>query len=372
MARGTFRIAMPLTSAIVVNFRSAPLARDTCRALADEARRAAIELETLVVDNSGTDEDRAILDRLDGVRVLRSGSNRGYAGGLNDGAAAARGDRFLFLNPDLDLRPGFLAPLLAEADRPGVGAAGPRFVWDAAGTFRLPPLEIPSLVAEIAKIAARRRGREGELLRRYWQRIARPAWEATQPIDVPGLVGAALAVSRGAFDRIGPFDERFPLYFEDTDFGLRLRRAGFVARLVPGSIVRHLAGESARRDPAEAGRRFAVSEAEFFAKHWNGAARALRRAAGRLLPPRAAHLPPAVETSVADAPPEFRWAGTGPFLVEISPLAEMIPTAAAHVAEPRFLFPSAAFAELPAGRWHVRVTDLATKWVILRRAFEKA
>lgn len=365
-------MATPLTSAVVVNFRSASLARQTCRALADEAGREGIDLELLVVDNSGTDEDRAVLDPLEGVRVLRSGANRGYAGGLNDGAAAARGDRLLFLNPDLDLRPGFLPPLLAEAERPGVGAAGPRFVWDAAGTIRLPPLEIPSLAGEIAKIAARRRGREGEWLRRHWQRLARPAWEATAPVDVPGLVGAALAVSRRALDRIGPFDERFPLYFEDTDFGLRLRRAGLVARLVPASIVRHLAGESARRDPAEAGRRFAVSEAAYFDKHWSAAARALRRAAGRALPPRDPSRPPAVETAVADAPPDFRWAGSGPFLFEISPLAEMTPSAAAQVAEPRFAFPAEDFAALPAGRWHVRATDLATDRVVLRRAFDKA
>ena len=90
-----------------------------------------------------------------------------------------------------------------------------------------------------------------------------------------------LAIRRSVLRELGGFDERYPLYFEETDFLRRVTRAGHAIGYIPAALVRHVYNQSAGRIAAEAGQRFDYSEAAYLAK-WNGpavarAVRSLRR-----------------------------------------------------------------------------------------------
>lgn len=182
-----------------------------------------IATEIIVVDNASHDETSAILSQWDGaITVLSLPENRGFAGGNNAGAALATGDILVFLNPDTVPRAGWLSALveplrdrrvgmttaqLVLADRPHlVNACGNDITWTGLTVCR---------------------GLEQPLA----------AW--SHPDEVAAVSGAAFAVRRELFERLGGFDEEYFLYYEDTDLSLRARLAGYSVRYVPQSVVAH-------------------------------------------------------------------------------------------------------------------------------------
>lgn len=161
------------------------------------------EVELIVVGDQGEPEGTPPDDAR--LRVVAHRGARGFAPACNAGARAARGSFLLFLNDDVQLSPGVLAALDAVLARPKVGAAGPDVYSLALG-----------------------RSESGTTL--VWRRgvleVRQEALEGCAPVELPYLCGAALAVRRCDFGRLGGFDERLaPYYWEDVDLSLRLRDA---------------------------------------------------------------------------------------------------------------------------------------------------
>ncbi|HEX8155028.1 MAG TPA: hypothetical protein VF698_17980, partial [Thermoanaerobaculia bacterium] len=103
--------------------------------------------------------------------------------------------------------------------------------------------------------------------RRFAQRVA--FWSAREPRDVNALSGAVMAIRTRDFDALDGFDERFPLYFEETDFLRRVAAQRKRIRYVPAAKVRHLYNQSAGQVATEAGALYAASEHRYLQK-WNG------------------------------------------------------------------------------------------------------
>ncbi len=179
--------------------------------------------EVIVVDNASTDGTPAGLRRFSWVRVTRNETNRGFAGGCNDGARLARNEVLVFLNNDTVPVGRWLDALLAPFADPAVGAAGPRSNMVSG----------PQLVPEVPY---RAEGLPG--LRRFVR-----TWESANAgrVEVTGrLVGFCLAVRRSAFERIGGFDERFAVgSYEDDDLCRRLVADGWRLLIAHGSFVHH-------------------------------------------------------------------------------------------------------------------------------------
>jgi GT2 family glycosyltransferase len=242
-----------------------------------------LDVEWLLVDNGSDAAGREILHGL-GVRLLVPGSNLGYAGGVNLGVASSRAELILLMNPDVLVLPGCVGHLI-DCLRAGAAAAGPRFYWDAGRRLLLPPAEARSRRGELlAWLAAARGGRWAARARRRSRRHCRRHWLAAAPLGSYSLSGSLLAVTRAAWDRVGGFDEGFPLYFEETDWLLRLRHAGLPARFVPAAEAVHLYGCSAALEP-HAQEWFETSARRFRRRHYGAwFARGLERldrAAGR-------------------------------------------------------------------------------------------
>lgn len=356
---------MRLLSAVVVNYRSAALSAACAEGLRREASAAGVPLEVVVADNSAGPEERALLGALDGVRYLPLESNAGYAGGLARGVEAATGDVLLLANPDLVFPSRFLPPLLSALERPAAGAAGPRFTWDDEGLWLLPPLWLPTALGEAAKILARSRFRLRGPLFRAWHAVARPQWEATETTRVPGLVGALFVVPRGVWERVGPLDERYPLFFEDTDWFVRLAREGLSALLVPSSRVVHIGGQSTAGSPSAVAS-FLESEQRYLGLHLTAPARALRRFVAALLPPSPPPPPPE-----SPSPLRLEWSRSDRVLVELSTLPEGAPGAGRFVDGNSLSISEEEWERLPEGAVYARVTDLASGRGLSTTAFRK-
>jgi len=319
-----------MISLLVVNYRSAPLAIEAIRS----ARAATTaSLQVVVVDNS---EEAELLRPHAGV-VIASKTNRGYAGGINDGRAHCTGDIIVVANPDVVFAPhsiDALAEALQHAD-----VAGPALFWDDAHRWLLPPSDLHTGWQKFDEVLASRsrawlRVRDR---RRFLARVA--FWSLRETTAVRALSGAVLAFHADA----PPFDERFALYFEETDFLRRIR--GRIV-YVPAARVRHLYNQSAGQVSSDAAARYAQSELRYLEK-WNGpfVARTLKK----LERPPLSAIPSEVEGSPAlDAG----------LVLEASPLANFA-TAAGCL--------DAAVADLPP--------EVVASWrgnVVYLRAVERA
>jgi len=216
----------------VVSFESQALISDCLDAV--RAQGAAVR-EVLVADNASQDETvERVRARHPEVSILSLERNLGYGAAHNLNFARSRGEYFLALNPDVVLRPGFVARLVEILDGDGSLAA-------ATGCLVRPGPEGRIDSAGISYDRARTRfiDRGRGALRDCFAREE----------DVFGACGAAALYRRVALDEVSrpgesPFAERFFMYYEDVDLAWRLGRAGWRTRYVPDAESVHLRGGS--------------------------------------------------------------------------------------------------------------------------------
>jgi GT2 family glycosyltransferase len=179
--------------------------------------------ELIVVDNDSSDGTaEAAAELAPAARIVRSGRNAGFAAACNMGAAEARGDLLVVLNPDAAPRPGF-----GEAiRRPWVEERG-WAAWQA-------------LVAEGDGRTINSAGNPVHFTGIVWAGDhGRPIGEAPAAGEVAALSGACLAILRRTWEEVGGFPERFFLYHEDVDLSLRLRLRGGALGIEPAAVVDH-------------------------------------------------------------------------------------------------------------------------------------
>jgi len=184
----------------------------------------------VVVDNGSSDGSaEAVRREFPEAVLIVNDDNLGFAAGNNAGIRRALADGaewVLVLNNDVEVEPGFLAPLLAEAARrPAAGALSPKIL------FADPPDRIWFAGARYDP----RRGYNGRQ-RGYGERDD-GRWE--EPWETDRVCGAAMLVPRAVLEDDGLFDEELFAYSEDTDWSLRVRERGHGLWLVPVSRVHH-------------------------------------------------------------------------------------------------------------------------------------
>ena len=279
----------PEVTAVIVHYRTPDFLAASVEALQADARNSGLSVQVIVVDNGASSAPPH--ERLDPGHlrtwVIEPSSNLGYAGGVNLGARAPSGDVLLLMNADVIVAPGCLRALveaLREAD-----IAGPRLFWDRGGRLMLPPQQVRTRAAELDAVWAERSTLWGRSYRRRWRRRARAFWSARQPMPCFELTGALLAMRTECWRRVGPFDEGFRLYFEETDWLLRARAKGARAVLVPAASAVHAYDQSAQLEP-RAQRWFDESMRRFRRRRYGAWFAALLRLIERL-PRRFADLP---------------------------------------------------------------------------------
>lgn len=268
----------PSVLTVILNYRTGEM---TLRALADAVvAMAGIPGGIVVVDNDSRDGSFELLrdavaaagwDRDGRVRVIASGRNGGYGAGNNVGIRAglpdgASPDFVYVLNSDAFPEPEAIGRLREYlAAHPGVGFAGSHILGED-GVAHQTAFRFPSIASELE--GAARFGPLSRLLARH--SVALPLPEVASEVD--WLAGASVMMRGRMLDAIGLFDEGFFLYYEETDFFLRARRAGWRAFYVPGSRVLHLGSVSTgmgdwRRTP----RYWFDSRLRYFTKNYGAA-----------------------------------------------------------------------------------------------------
>lgn len=248
-----------MIAVVIVSWNTADLLANCLRTLSTAASEP---LDVIVVDNASAD-DSVTRARAFGARVIVNDANVGYALANNQGwrAADAQADVIVLLNSDTLVPSGALGRLAAavRADD-GCGACGPQLLLPDGSPqpFGFGGDPTPAY-----------------LMMRTWRRLlGQPmhAWGDPTARDVDWTSGACLALRREALSRVGGFDERFFMYFEDVDLCRRVREAGWRVRRVPEATVTHIGGQSLRQNPA-ARQAYGQSLRYFYTKHFGALAR---------------------------------------------------------------------------------------------------
>lgn len=231
-------------------------------------------LEILVVDNASADGTAGILaDRFPDVNLLALTENLGYAGGNNLGMrhALQEGADIVFLvNNDTRFDPYCVSALVAEMlSVPGCGAVGPMvYTWDGWSTISSAGGEVDWRHADAINVGA------GEIDAGQYR---------ARTVDF--INGCAIMVSRQAIEHAGLIDERFFMYWEETDWCRRIAGAGFDVRFQPAAKMQHKAPLEWEGQSALALYYTGRNRMLFFARHAKGVqkAAAVARAANGLV-----------------------------------------------------------------------------------------
>ena len=222
---------LPRVAALVLNYNGRDV---TLIALSSLTAQDYPACDVVVIDNGSSDgSEAAIRAAFPQVQIARSEQNLGPSGGGNLGFrwALERGyDYALILNNDIEVAPDFVARLVevAESD-PQVGIVGPKAyyysrrdtIWSAGGRLRF------------AEAVTSERG---------MGMVDRGQFDADA--DVEYVNGCAMLVKRAVFEAIGLWDPSYQLCFEDADFSLRARRAGWRIRYAHRAKLWHMVSVS--------------------------------------------------------------------------------------------------------------------------------
>lgn len=247
-------MSTPQVVAVIVSYRSAALAIQAVAGLAQARRQTGWPQRVVVVDNDSGDAEpihQAIqaAGQADWVQVVRAPRNGGFGYGNNVGMAQALAtgpvDHFWLLNPDTVVEPAAAEPLLqCLQNHPQAGIVGSGFN-NADGSDWPIAFRFPSAASEFEQGV--RWGLVSRLLRRHVVARVMPR----EPAQVDWVAGASMMIRRDLACRLGGFDERFFLYFEETDLCRRAAALGWQTWYAPHSRVMHIAGcstELTRRD----------------------------------------------------------------------------------------------------------------------------
>ena len=211
------------------------------------------DFEVIVVDDASPDDSLAKLHAIDGLRVHARKANGGFIAACNDGAGLARGNVLVFLNNDTVPQPGWLDALLATFDaHPDAGLVGAKLLYpdgrlqEAGGV----------VFADGSGWNYGRFDDPGDCRYAHLR-------------DADYVSGAAIAIPRALFERLGGFDARYaPAYYEDTDLAFGVRAAGLRVLVQPASLVVHDEGTTSGTDINTGPKAAQVRNQAVFAGKW--------------------------------------------------------------------------------------------------------
>lgn len=213
-----------LVSIVMLSWNAAQF---TKLALESIRRYTSGEYEIIIVDNGSAPETVEWLRTLEDVRVIYNAENRGYAGGNNQALAAARGEYIVLLNNDVVVTEGWLDDLLCAFDRvPGLGVSAPR-----SNRIAGDQIVADAVYGNVNEMHEFARGRR--------------SFFRAQGYLTDRAIGLCLCVDRRVIEEIGGFDEQYGAgNFEDDDFCLRVRAAGYRIFVCNDVFIHHFGSQT--------------------------------------------------------------------------------------------------------------------------------
>lgn len=236
-----------MISAVIVNYNTGEYLKH-CVAIALE-----FVDEVIVVDNDSTDTSIEVCSEAIGndakLKIIRNGSNLGFAAACNIGSDNSTGDKLFFLNPDCLLERSTVSELIRalESDR-SIGMVGGLLLnpdgSEQGGGRRSIPTPWRSFVRAFGL----------NFLANRWPKLFNDFYLHNEPLpaqamEVEAISGACMLVKSTAIADVGPWDDGYFLHCEDLDWCMRFRLKGWKILFVPSARVTHALGVSSQSRP---------------------------------------------------------------------------------------------------------------------------
>lgn len=225
-------------SIIIVNYNTKDLTIDCIKSVFGEG--SGLKTEVIVVDNASIDssvsELRKLQKSLKNFQLIENKKNLGFAKAVNQGIKSASGKFILLLNSDTKVKKAALGRLVKFAQKTKeVGVVGARLL-NPDGSIQPSCFHFPTVTNAIREFWLGQRGA-----------FSKYAPKGKKPVVVDVVVGAAFLITPSAQKRVGLFDERYFMYFEDFDYCRRVWQVGLKVYYLPEAQVIHYHGVSGRK-----------------------------------------------------------------------------------------------------------------------------
>lgn len=257
----------PKIDIIIVDFNSGYLIEDCIKSIKNqEVKKCSID-KVIVVNNG---EKNIALKSL-GISefkkiIIDNDNNIGFAAACNQGAKYGDSEYILFLNPDTKLMKNSLdAPVnfLEKPENQNIGIVGIQLIDDNSKISKTCSYRV-NLSQFLFKIL----GIDYFIKNKYtatrmWE------WNHKESRVVDGVIGAFFFVRRDLFEKLNGFDERFFVYYEETDFGLRANQLGYKSYYLAEALVYHKGGGTSEKVKAHRLFYSNLSRMQYGFKHFN-------------------------------------------------------------------------------------------------------
>ena len=222
-------------SVVIVNWNTKELLLECLKSVFETIRD--ISFEVWLVDNASSDGSvQAVRNRYPSVLVIQNDRNLGFAAANNLAFRRMSGRYALLLNTDTVLTEGAIKKLHGFMEsNPQAGLACGQLL-NSDGSKQNSIANFPSLLSLLVN--------ESILSVFFPKRFPSKRGEYTSPLEIDSCIGACMMARKKTMEEVGLFDERFFFFLEETDWALRMKRAGWKIYYVPGAHIFHHQGQS--------------------------------------------------------------------------------------------------------------------------------
>ncbi len=229
-------------SIVIVSFNTRELLRECLHSVLEQG--ASVKLEILVVDNCSSDGSAEMVEaEFPSVRLFRAAVNLGFGAANNMAMEHATGRYIVLLNSDAFFQPGALAHAIRHMDEtPSCGLGGGLQVG-RDGSWQPSARAFHSVLGDlIVATGLAWHFRKSRIFGNFDRTWADP----NEPAEVDWVPGSFCIVRPSALAKVGLFDPKFFLYYEEVDLCRRLKAAGYSIWYWPDILIVHLGGESSK------------------------------------------------------------------------------------------------------------------------------
>jgi len=229
----------PEISIIIVNWNVKELLLNCIESIKETI--GDVPYEVIVVDNASHDGSaEALSESHPEVKTIKNLRNDGFAAANNVAARRAMGRYVCFLNPDTVVQPGMFQALVEVLDSDEkIALVGPKLLNEDGSLQPSARNFLTNLNLMMSHLLFK-----PIFSQRIRSKLVYEDWDHNDTREVDWLVGACLMLKRAALEEIGPFDECYFMFHEDTDLCYRAKKAGYKVFFAHNAHVIHFGGKS--------------------------------------------------------------------------------------------------------------------------------
>lgn len=255
----------PILTISIVNWNSGNLLKDCINSIYKNMRLQEIEL--IVIDNNSSDNSLdAIKNLFPSLKIIKNTVNKGFGAANNQAIKLCKTKYVLIINPDIVILPNTHYTLIDFMEKNNEIAIAGGQLLNLDFSIQRFCRSFPTIRMMFYKYSGLSKlfpkSKEfGKYEMGYWD------YDSLREVDQPP--GAFLMIRRDVLEKIGYFDERFFMFFEDVDLCLRIKKAGYKIFYVPNAKAIHIGAASINKEKEEMNIEFYKSMIKFHEKHYS-------------------------------------------------------------------------------------------------------